>query len=296
VRLHLPLIAVVLTAAAARTAIFVWIEQPSSRAALARMGSYLVVQFEVVWRYLALLAAPLSQSVLHVIGPSPRVSLLGAIALAGACLVVFRYRRAEPVLALGAAWFLLVLAPSSSLVPLQYAMAEHRTYLASVGVFLVAGAAVAAVDRRLASHPVARWAGVMALVVLLGTMSALTFARNQVWADPVGLWADAHRKSPSWQTSLALGDALRQQGDCDAAIDAYRDAVRRAPKRRSPYVRLHACLVREGRVAEAGEVVQEMRRLDPDFTKLCEEERALSAGRMNVEECRRRYRTRLGPA
>ena len=37
----------------------------------------------------------------------------------------------------GAVWFLLLLAPSSA-VPLREPMAEHRVYLASVGVFLIA--------------------------------------------------------------------------------------------------------------------------------------------------------------
>lgn len=291
-RLHLPLGAVMILAGTARTAVFLWLEQPSPVEALDRMARYLMLQLEVIWRYVALLVMPSSQSVFHTLGLSPRISLAGAAGLLVVGVAVYRLRRRAPLPAFGIAWFLLVLVPSSSIVPLQYAMAEHRVYLASAGLFVVAATGFAAVLALVVRRPVpVRVAPHAVLAVVLAALSVLTVARNNVWADTVTLWRDAVGKAPSWQSHMSLGDALREQGRCDEAIPAYRDAIGHAPRRLVPYARLRACLIMEGWLGDARQVGDEMLRRDPDFTRLCRELRAMAPRLVRLEECKARYRT-----
>jgi tetratricopeptide (TPR) repeat protein len=231
---------------------------------------YLLMEAGVVWRYLGLLVWPVAQSLVHEV---PEVStpldggawaaLLGLAALAGSALWI--RRRVAPV-TLGLTWFLLLLVPSSSVMPLGEAMAEHRVYLASVGFFLAvaaAGAEIAAWLRR------RRWLG-SSLVpgTVLGSLLVLaslaTVSRNLFWADPVRLWQDAATKAPGvWLPHYALAEQLRLRGDCEAAIPRYEEARRLRPAETLVYANLGVCLVAAGRREDAGTVFETARRLRP---------------------------------
>jgi tetratricopeptide (TPR) repeat protein len=258
---------------------------------------YLLLQFEVIWRYVLLLALPLSQSIVHDVRRSGMISLAGAAGLVVVTALVFRYRRRAPLAAFGVSWFLLLLVPSSSILPLQYPMAEHRVYLASAGLFLAAGAGV---DSLLAGirHRAAplRWVVYTAGVLLLGALSGLTVARNAVWADPVTLWRDAAQKAPSiWQAHLSLGAALQEAGRCQEAVGAYEQAIRLAPRRQLSRAKLADCLLDLGRVEEAREVERTMRARDPEFAKLCQELRQVAQRLDGLQDCMERYQMRTGP-
>ena len=84
----------------------------------------------------------------HALGASPDASIgpisrgLPSPPLCSCACVAFRLRRVDPVTAFGIVWFLAVLAPSSSVLPLREGMAEHRVYLASAGLFMAAASIV----------------------------------------------------------------------------------------------------------------------------------------------------------
>lgn len=88
-------------------------------------------------------------------------------------------------------WFFLLLAPTSSLMPIQDLAFEHRTYLASASVaVLVAWGGW----RAMARFGPRAWMAGCAVTVLL--MASLAWARNGDYASHQGLWADAARKRP----------------------------------------------------------------------------------------------------
>jgi protein O-mannosyl-transferase len=284
--LHLPLGTVVILAGTARVAFFLCCQTSFEGSAVQRMGQYLLIQFEVLWRYVVLLLAPVSLSIFHDVGFGPRRSFLGATALLVAGVLVFLGRRRAPIIAFGGAWFLLLLVPSSSIIPLPYTMAEHRVYQASMGMFLIFASAFTTL--RVKARRWAPWLRISlsgALVIIVAVLSALTVARNGVWSDSVTLWRDAAQKTPQWQTYFALGDALREQRRCGEAIPAYREAIARSPRRLLPYAKLSACLTDEGRLAEAQQVKHTLLTMDPGFVKLCREMQTLSAGRLRVDDC-----------
>ena len=262
-RVHAPLVAAVVLLGVARLAAFTWIETGTPGA-----PRHLLAQPEVIWRYAALLVAPLSQSLVHAVREPARpdagmlAATAGLLLAAGTAVGV---RRRQPLQALGIAWFLLLLAPSSA-VALWEPMAEHRVYLASAGIFIAAGALLANVFARLeARGPAPRAAALVGFGALVAVLALATVARNHVWADPVGLWRDAAVKAPGeWRAHYGLANALAESGRCADAVPVFRRALWLSPQ---PYLwsNLGACLAAEGRPAEARAAYREALALDPRY-------------------------------
>ena len=295
-RLHLPLVLFVIVLGAARVAVFLVVENTVAPQALARMAEYSALQMEVVWKYIRLLTLPLSQSIVHNVSGLLVVILLGAGALVAMLILAFRARDRAPLLTFGVAWFLLLLVPSSSVIPLQHLMAEHRVYLASLGFFLVAAMAFALVVQRLRGRPLVVRALPCALgIVVLAGFAASTVARNIVWTNPVALWRDAAIKAPRWDTYMAYGNALRDAGNCPAALGAYGIASRLSPERLLPLAARWSCLRMMGRDQEAGGIVWHFRLADPQLTRLCREARALAPNVVSIQSCIDEFRPFFGP-
>jgi hypothetical protein len=249
-RIHAPLVGVVLVLGIARLVTFFQAE-PS---APIRPAEYLASQPGVVWRYLGLMVAPVSQSIAHSV---PEITSLFSVrvvvptfALGALAGLAFRIRRQVPLAVVGLAWFFLLLAPSS-LVPLNEPMAEHRVYLASAGCFLVVGAGFGSVFR-LASPR--RALALVGLAIVIVTLGASTVARNRVWADQLTLWGDAVHKAPdSWRAQFSFANALGAAGRCDEAIAIFEEAARLSPpgERGQILMNLGTCHGLRGRLAEA---------------------------------------------
>ena len=271
-RFHAPLLALVAVGAWIRLQAYVSAEASAPPHAFAEN---LLTQFGVVWRYLALFFAPVGQSLVHEVPEvetlaSPealRGALAGAglLALAIACWSV---RRRQPVAAFGMLWFLLMMVPSSA-IPLPEPSAEHRTYLASGGLFLALASLLAQALRALALPPAraraVAWAGALSL---LAALSVLTLARNRVWSDPVRLWADAARKAPRvFAPHYQLARALHERGDCAAAVPHYQRAVELVPRYLDARNNLGICLAETGRLEDARRAFLETLARDPAYPR-----------------------------
>ena len=262
-RLHLPLLSLVAAGAVLRLWRFLVFET----AELPRpVWQNVMSEWEVVWRYVGLLFAPVGQSIVH---PAQRVAspldvgaLTAGVGSAGLVAFAWWVRRRLPEVSLGTAWLLLVLAPSSSLIPLNELMAEHRVYLAAVGWTIAVVAAAVAGSRRLPAER--RWILRAALVVVLAVLGAATVVRNRVWADRLTLWRDAARKAPrTWRAVWGLAEAQRATGGCEAAVETYLEAARLLPEDRHTQETLGLCLAQVGRHREAEAVFGGMIARDP---------------------------------
>jgi tetratricopeptide (TPR) repeat protein len=294
-RLHLPLLALMVAGSAVRVAAHLAGSPPVPP------WRYFLIELGVVWRYLGLLVLPVGQSVVHAV--SEPVSLAtGRVLLAGAGLVLlgvatWRVRRRAPLVALGVAWLFVALAPSSSVVPLGEAMAEHRLYLAAAGAFLAAAAAVGQLTTwaRRRDYLVSLLVRRAVLAGVLTVLAAATVARNQVWVDPVRLWQDAAAKAPGvWLPPYALGDVLRLRGNCAAAVPEYREALRLAPDEPFVYPNLATCLMATGRLDEAEAVLVVALRLDPDLVRAHTNLGVLARLRGHPDAARGYFREALG--
>jgi hypothetical protein len=137
--------------------------------------------------------------------------------------------------AFGAVWFVAVLAPTTSFIPVRDAMAEHRLYLASAGLLLAAASFTA---RPLATGRVAQ--GILAAA--LAILAFGTYQRNAVWSEPMRLWQEAVRRSPdAWQAHWGFAELLREVGQCNLAAPEYEAVLRFHPAHYGARAGLEVC-------------------------------------------------------
>jgi protein O-mannosyl-transferase len=169
----------------------------------------------------------------------PSVCLLAV--LVGLTLVAFSRRSA---LGFAGVWFFLILAPSSSIVPVAFQpMAEHRVYLslAAVMAVLVAGAWAALGLRSLAL--------VLAAALALGTCA---FLRNRDYRTESSIWADTVLRRPNnARAHLALGSALAMEWRNAEAARQFEETLRIDPGDFQARRNLGLAFYHMGRVDEA---------------------------------------------
>jgi tetratricopeptide (TPR) repeat protein len=208
-------------------------------------GRYFLSQLRVQWLYLRLLAWPDALALDRGFTPSPGLDAASAIAglgiLAALALAVGLWLRAarstgpapaSRIAAFGILFWFLVLAPTSSVVPVLDLAVEHRVYLASLGPILVLVVAVDAALHRLLATPRAALAGLALAGAALLALGVALSGRARVWATEESLWSDAAARFPRSPRILTnLGLALQTRGDLAGAESAYRQgwAVATAP-------------------------------------------------------------------
>jgi tetratricopeptide (TPR) repeat protein len=153
--------------------------------------------------------------------------------------------------------FLVLLAPSSSIVPVvSQTMAEHRMYLAlAAPVAALAFGMWRALGRR----------SLIVMAILAGGLFCLTQARNEVYRSELSLWADTIAKRPeNGRAYHNLGLAEFARGNLDEAARLVREAIARQPNVAEPNYSLGLILARQGKTEEAIASYQIALRLDPE--------------------------------
>ncbi|MBN1866953.1 tetratricopeptide repeat protein [Candidatus Sumerlaeota bacterium] len=173
------------------------------------------------------------------------------VALIAATLVALVRR---PAWGFVGAWFFVILAPSSSVVPLAtQTIAEHRMYLpvASVVVSVVLYAQVL-LGRR-------SWIVVLIVATILG---ALTIRRNDDYRTEIAIWCDTLAKRPdNARAHSNLGGALIRAHCFQEAIEAFREALRLDPEYYPARHGWGVALQRMGRTPAAAEQFEAALRL-----------------------------------
>ena len=214
---------------------------------------------------LALLPHPLvfdygSHPTVLALGTGCYVLGTGCCVLALGCLVAATglALRHRPALGYAACWIFVILAPTSSFVPLAFQpVAEHRMYLPLAGVItLVVLGMYAALGRR-------AWAAVALLAVGLG---CLTARRNQDYRSALALWSDTVEKCPgNGRAQNNLGLTLADEGRLREAIPHYEAAVRLDPENAEAHNNLGNALLQSGQKLAAVAQYREALRIRPDF-------------------------------
>jgi tetratricopeptide (TPR) repeat protein len=154
---------------------------------------FFLTQIRVVVTYLRLLILPFGQNLIHTFPLSRTLwegavllSLAGHLALAAVAAACFRRYR---LVSLGIAWFYLLIAPSSSIQPIDTIICEYRVYLPLAGFALLAAAVLCHVNIRQAARRIL-------VACLLAALCVTTVMRNRVWRTELRLWEDTVAKSP----------------------------------------------------------------------------------------------------
>jgi tetratricopeptide (TPR) repeat protein len=181
----------------------------------------------------------------------------GLIAI-GALLVVtvWAWRR-RPALGFLGAWFFIILAPTSSFIPIADLAVEHRMYL-PLAVVVVLG--VMGVYDLVGRRTVA-----VAAVLAVG-LGVLTVQRNEDYRGEIAIWDDTVAKCPqNARAHYNLGVALAQAGRVGEVIGHYQQAVRLKPDYVEAQNNLGTALLQLGRVQEAIEQYEQALQLKPDY-------------------------------
>lgn len=237
---------------------------------------YAATQFGVVTNYLRLSVWPTDLNIDYgrtLTGDAVSILLPGAFIGLLVAASVRSLRRWAPAGLLGA-WFFLILAPSSSIVPIVTEIAAERRMhlpLAAVIVLFVLGlhAALSRVDRD--SDAAGRRRDQMLVgvtVVVVTALCVLTVQRNDVLGDDLMLWSDTVAKTPdSCSARNNLGRAYYRRGQIPAALTSFSQALRLEHCERIVHSNYAKALIETGRGAEAIVHLQGIVQRYPDFLK-----------------------------
>ncbi|HUI06607.1 MAG TPA: tetratricopeptide repeat protein [Verrucomicrobiae bacterium] len=183
------------------------------------------------------------------------------------------------------AWFFLILAPSSSFIPLFAPISEHRMYLplAAVAGLVVMG--------------LYAWMGRRSLAVFVALaigLGFLTWRRNQDYRSEVALRPDLMAGFPNHPAAVCkLGLALQREGRIQEAITYWEQVLRLNPNYVDAHYNLALVLEQAGRTNDAITHFERVLWINPhDAEAHCNLGTALErAGR--IEEARGNYQEAL---
>jgi len=167
---------------------------------------------------------------------------------------------------LGAAFFLL-LAPSSSVMPVKDMAFEYRMYLPlAIVVLLAVLAAKKFYWDHLSEFRIRFYVSLGLLIWITAALGYLTYQRNFDYRNESAIWADTLAKWP--QNSRAhnnYGEILFRKGETEEAEQHYRASIRLNPNYADVRSNLGILLSNKGQRKEAIEQLYEALRVEPNF-------------------------------
>ncbi len=222
-----------------------------------------------------------------------RIWICGIPLLAAVAMAIWAAKRSYKTPAIGAAWFILAMAPGA-VMPLADPLMENRWYFATAGLAIISAAALARLFRR------SFRAGVCLAVIIVVCMAGMTVHRSVGWTRPTHVWANAVKLYPGasrpWsnyaQSAFSRGDisgaafaarrainiepsdatawntlglALKERGKYTKALDAYNRAIDSDPEMFTTLTNKANLLAATDRLDEAETVYRRALRIQPDY-------------------------------
>lgn len=205
---------------------------------------FFISEFKVIVHYITMFIWPFNISVeydwkitqsffsLNVIAP-----LLLLVSLLITCLGL-AIKKKHTFIPFGILWFLVSIAPRSTLIPSAELVCDYKTYLASVGICFILGTLLVYAAhwllQRLTSlniKQLKRFSNPsintnLILFLMLTPIGISALKRNHVWSSCTVFWEDNARKAPGKaRVHNNYGVALSEEGKFDEAIVAYQKAI-----------------------------------------------------------------------
>jgi tetratricopeptide (TPR) repeat protein len=175
--------------------------------------------------------------------------------------VILAWRR-SPMAGFPGCWFFLILAPTSTVMPIAgQPMAESRMYLPLAAVV---------VSLTLLAYALGHRRAFFVLGLGAAALGALTSLRNHEYRSGLSIWEDTVARGPrSSRAYCNLGQALAQiPGRLPEAIALYEEALRLQPAYAKAHHNLALALVQmPGRLPDAIAHYEEALRLQPDLAE-----------------------------
>ena len=181
-------------------------------------------------------------------------ALLLVVLVAGTVVALWR----RPALGCMGAWFFVILAPSSSVLPLtSQTMAEHRMYLPLAAVITLGV---------LGLHTLLGRRSMIWVATLAVAFGGMTVQRNRDYRSALSLWRDTVEKCPAnVRAHSNFGKALLEAGFKPLGLAQYREGLRLDPNNALVRFNLANALARDGRLSEAAESYEVAIRYHPEF-------------------------------
>lgn len=202
---------------------------------------YLLTQFRVLVTYFRLMIYPINQHLDYdytmytsIADPTIIFSIaLHLMILSAAVAAWYRSQRKSAyslplrIISFGIFWFYLSISVSSSLIPLDDLIFEYRLYLPSIGFILAVVMLSYTAWKYVAEHWLENAHSALAPVLLVVlSLSVMTFHRNHVWGDEERFWKDNVDKAPGKaRPHINLGTRYLSRGKLLEAVTELEKAV-----------------------------------------------------------------------
>lgn len=213
-----------------------------------RWYEYVFTQFRMWLMYTGLAVLPLNQNADYDLPVSHSLAQYGSaialVVLLAAAYGAWKVRDRYPLAFAGLLAFAILLAPTSSLIPIEDVAAERRMYLPLAGLLMVLMQVLIRV------RLTAALTGFLLAGVLI--FAALTHERSKLWSSDVAFWSDIVQRSPGKSRGYThLAYAYARTGRCSEAVKMAGRApepVRNTPEFLGVLGHAYAC---DGRMEQA---------------------------------------------
>jgi tetratricopeptide (TPR) repeat protein len=204
---------------------------------------------------------PVAHMPLAIVGP-------GLVIVALLLLTAWALWR-RPWLGFWGAWFFLILAPTSSIMPIADLAFEHRMYLPLAGVLVLAALAahhgLCALALGAGWHEATlHWRQAVAVSLVAVVCIVLTFARNEDYGSELDMCKDVLKQFPdNVRARYNLARALLAVDKVEEADAAFREALRIRPADAQVNLGYGQALCDQGRFDDAERYLREALRINP---------------------------------
>jgi tetratricopeptide (TPR) repeat protein len=207
--------------------------------------------------------------------------------------------RGWPIGFLGLVFF-LILAPTSSIMPIQDLCVEHRMYLPLACV----ATALILIGYQLLQRPATqnlRLVGVTIVAVAVIGLGSLTVARNRVYHSASAMWSDVlyypiNNRQPTVVARAAnnLADDLIKGGCVEEAVAILRKAIKITPESAEVHANLGGGLMQLEKFDESRRHLLEAVRLKPEIGRFRQQLGLLSATEGKPKQAEEHFRKAAG--
>jgi len=209
---------------------------------------------------------------------APYAAVLAALLIATLAALIYR-----PMVGFLMAWVFVILAPTSSFIPITSEVgAERRMYLSLAGLVVIVVSGVYVLLERAAERlrmrqetaggPIAggvqRRVGTVLTIAVTAVLAWTTVRRNHDYRSEASIWQTVVQARPhNSRAHDNLGVALHLKGELGEAIRHFRQALRIAPNDPRAHLNLGNALGAQGKTGEAIEHFREALKIKPDYAK-----------------------------
>ena len=239
--------------------------------------AYARSELGVVLHYLALAFWPVGLCLDYgwPIAVEPKDFVPGAIIVGGLLAVTLWAVVRRPTWGFAGAWFFLILAPTSSFLPIRDLAVEHRMYLPLAALAVAAVVAAYLLAERLLRRPgesqeprrrLALWIAAFLALCAAAGLGYMTLQRNAQYRSEISIWEDATSRRPANPRAWSnLGEGYVNASRYDEAIRSCEKAIDLDSKLSPAYYNLGLAFAGIGRPAEAIRDYDKSIALTPDF-------------------------------